>query len=346
MKKRILIDIGNTNTSIAVAEGRKVTKKYFIRTAKSEVDAVSLKRLLGKDLSSAAEIVIVQVVPKSEPVSQTNEHNVGTRRHDLAVEVVQNSEDVRFELRRLGHGIKRVVAIANVVSDQLQEQEQRLIVLLVARQSLNDGAVHGAAAGTIDAAVLVIAVVAVVPLEHALVHAIHIVQLLGLRQISGVPSNFRPIDLIEQQVEQAVVGGLGDLRGVHVVLGNLEVRTRTVSHDSKSSGTSTLAEHVFPGLSRSGILTINAVAVVIDARVHGGVSLASGIDGSVSRSAIATTPVGSAKLWCRRKLVVIHIHLGKVVTHSSENGLEPSPGVELLQVVLFQGVFHDFQAAR
>ncbi len=64
MTKRILIDIGNTNTSIAVAVGLKITKKYFIRTAKSEVDAVSLKRLLGKDLTAAAEIVIVQVVPK------------------------------------------------------------------------------------------------------------------------------------------------------------------------------------------------------------------------------------------------------------------------------------------
>ena len=64
MKRRILIDIGNTNTSIAVAIGREIVKKYFIRSAKSEVDPVSLKRLLAKDLIAADEIVVVQVVPK------------------------------------------------------------------------------------------------------------------------------------------------------------------------------------------------------------------------------------------------------------------------------------------
>ncbi|MFA6635782.1 MAG: type III pantothenate kinase [Candidatus Omnitrophota bacterium] len=64
MKNRILIDIGNTNTSIASARGQKITKKYFIRTAKNEVAPESLKRLLGKDLKEAFEIIIVQVVPK------------------------------------------------------------------------------------------------------------------------------------------------------------------------------------------------------------------------------------------------------------------------------------------
>jgi type III pantothenate kinase len=64
MKNRILVDIGNTNTSIALVRGRNIMKKYFIRTSKNEVDPASLKRLLGKDLKEASEIVIAQVVPK------------------------------------------------------------------------------------------------------------------------------------------------------------------------------------------------------------------------------------------------------------------------------------------
>jgi type III pantothenate kinase len=63
MKKRILVDIGNTNTAIAVAEGCSILKRFFIRTAKKEVSLVSLRRLLSKDLSSSAEIIVSQVVP-------------------------------------------------------------------------------------------------------------------------------------------------------------------------------------------------------------------------------------------------------------------------------------------
>jgi type III pantothenate kinase len=64
MKKRILIDIGNTNTSMAITENREILKRYFIRTSKSEVDPEALKRLFGKWLNEVSEIVIVQVVPK------------------------------------------------------------------------------------------------------------------------------------------------------------------------------------------------------------------------------------------------------------------------------------------
>ena len=64
MKKRILIDIGNTNTSMAITEKREILKRYFIRTSKNEVDPEALKRLFGKLLDEVSEIVIVQVVPK------------------------------------------------------------------------------------------------------------------------------------------------------------------------------------------------------------------------------------------------------------------------------------------
>jgi type III pantothenate kinase len=63
MKTRILVDIGNTNTSIALSEGHSIVKRYFIRTEKDRVDPVALTRLLGKGLSEASEVIIVQVVP-------------------------------------------------------------------------------------------------------------------------------------------------------------------------------------------------------------------------------------------------------------------------------------------
>ncbi len=62
---KLLIDIGNTNTSIAViGKSAKIKKRYFIHTGKSEVRAEALKRLIGKDLKEIDSICIVSVVPK------------------------------------------------------------------------------------------------------------------------------------------------------------------------------------------------------------------------------------------------------------------------------------------
>jgi len=61
---KLLVDIGNTNTSIAVARGDKVRKKYFIHTDKDRVKPGSLRRLLGPDLRGIDRIIMVSVVPK------------------------------------------------------------------------------------------------------------------------------------------------------------------------------------------------------------------------------------------------------------------------------------------
>lgn len=60
---KLLIDIGNTNTSLAIADGGRIKKRYFIYTSKDKVQPTSLKRLLGKNLSKIDSIVIVSVVP-------------------------------------------------------------------------------------------------------------------------------------------------------------------------------------------------------------------------------------------------------------------------------------------
>ncbi|MGB3113298.1 MAG: type III pantothenate kinase [Candidatus Omnitrophota bacterium] len=59
----ILIDIGNTNTSIALAEGKKIVKRYFIRTSREKVSSRSLKRLFGKNIEAIDKALIVSVVP-------------------------------------------------------------------------------------------------------------------------------------------------------------------------------------------------------------------------------------------------------------------------------------------
>jgi len=63
-KHKLLIDIGNTNTSIAVTRGRKILKKYFIHTSKDEVKPSSLRRLLRKYLPGMDGALIVSVVPE------------------------------------------------------------------------------------------------------------------------------------------------------------------------------------------------------------------------------------------------------------------------------------------
>ncbi len=60
---KILVDVGNTNTSIAFSERGRILKKFFIKSAKKEVAPRALKRLLGEGISKASEIVVVQVVP-------------------------------------------------------------------------------------------------------------------------------------------------------------------------------------------------------------------------------------------------------------------------------------------
>jgi len=61
---QLLIDIGNTNTSIALSNGGKIKKRYFIYTAKKAVEPGALKRLFGRDLVRIEKIIIVSVVPK------------------------------------------------------------------------------------------------------------------------------------------------------------------------------------------------------------------------------------------------------------------------------------------
>ncbi len=61
---KLLIDIGNTNTSIAVVKGMRLKKRWFIRSSRKEVSERSFKRLVGAHLCDVARIVVVSVVPE------------------------------------------------------------------------------------------------------------------------------------------------------------------------------------------------------------------------------------------------------------------------------------------
>ncbi len=61
---KLLIDIGNTNSSLAAVSGRKIVKRWFVSSRKKQVEPASLKRLLRLYIKDIDSIVIVSVVPK------------------------------------------------------------------------------------------------------------------------------------------------------------------------------------------------------------------------------------------------------------------------------------------
>ncbi|MFH1395735.1 MAG: type III pantothenate kinase [Candidatus Omnitrophota bacterium] len=61
---KLLIDIGNTNSSMAFFDKRKIEKRYFIHTDREHINSSALKRLIGKNLVKIDAVIIVSVVPK------------------------------------------------------------------------------------------------------------------------------------------------------------------------------------------------------------------------------------------------------------------------------------------
>ncbi|MDD5633867.1 MAG: type III pantothenate kinase, partial [Candidatus Omnitrophica bacterium] len=60
----LLVDIGNTNTSLAIVERGKIVKRYFIRTERKQLEPVKIKRLIGKYFTLIEKIMVVSVVPR------------------------------------------------------------------------------------------------------------------------------------------------------------------------------------------------------------------------------------------------------------------------------------------
>lgn len=60
----LLVDIGNTNTSLAIVEQGKIVKRYFIHTERKHLEPVKIKRLVGKYVTLIDKIMVVSVVPR------------------------------------------------------------------------------------------------------------------------------------------------------------------------------------------------------------------------------------------------------------------------------------------
>lgn len=115
---KLLIDIGNTNTSMALAKGKRIYKKYFIYTSKKEVQPASLKRLLRGQIEDIDSIVVVSVVPKFLTV--------------LKKGIKKILPDV--ELRVVGRDIK--VPMKNKYKDPKEVGQDRLVTSFAAYAKL------------------------------------------------------------------------------------------------------------------------------------------------------------------------------------------------------------------
>ncbi len=61
---KLLIDIGNTNSSIVLVEKKKILKRYFIHTSKGDICLDAFNRLFGKYAGQINEALVVSVVPR------------------------------------------------------------------------------------------------------------------------------------------------------------------------------------------------------------------------------------------------------------------------------------------
>ena len=107
---KLLIDIGNTNTSVALSQGKKIHKVYFIHTSKKQVGPAAFKRMLGKHLKYIESVVVVSVVPKFLAIINKN------------LKSILPAVPVRI----VGKNIK--VPIPNKYKDPLQVGQDRLVL--------------------------------------------------------------------------------------------------------------------------------------------------------------------------------------------------------------------------
>ena len=103
---------------------------------------------------------IVQVFVENVAVSESEDDEV-TASWDDSVEMIKQLDDIGLEILRFPHAVKAL--LADIVSNQLQKHQKRVIFLLIPLQS-HDIAPSIAGVSTIDPDVLEIIMVAEVPI--------------------------------------------------------------------------------------------------------------------------------------------------------------------------------------
>mmetsp|Transcript_28693 Transcript_28693/g.49209 ORF Transcript_28693/g.49209 Transcript_28693/m.49209 type:complete len:442 (-) Transcript_28693:55-1380(-) len=255
-------------------------------------------------------------------VEQRQSHDVTAVRHD-GVNRVECLHGMGVEVIRLGHVVKTRVAVANIVADQGQPHQRRLVEGLVATHGIHQ--LHrGSDARTVDTNVLEVVVVAAVALAELGVNRddfvlnsrnrVHVRAVLGLH-VAGAPGAHGLVQLVlrvlQELVEVPAVGG-------QPLRGNVKVRRGRVAKHDQTTLLGVLAEQVLVGAR--GIAAGNAVAVV----VHGGIVrgyLAAGVHVLASVITIGASPVGSAEALDigGREAVPVRVLQRQVAVHEVED---------------------------
>jgi len=112
---------------------------------------------------------ILEDIIQDVALSQSNRHDMRSSR-ESSVKVIQNFKNVGLEVGGLSHGTEGVVTIANIITDELENDKQGVVIFLISSQSLDIQIVNKiSASGTVNTQVLVISMVAFIVLSHVLV---------------------------------------------------------------------------------------------------------------------------------------------------------------------------------
>lgn len=103
---------------------------------------------------------IVQVFVENVAVSEPKDNEVAASWDD-SVKMIEQLDDIGLEILRLPHAVKAL--LADIVSNQLQKHQKRVVFLLIPLQS-HDIAPSIARVSTIDPDILEIVMVAEVPI--------------------------------------------------------------------------------------------------------------------------------------------------------------------------------------
>lgn len=159
--------LGGELTDCVVAVQPSPTRTYF-QTVQEVVNCL-VGDIQGMDL-------IMQVFVKNVAVSETKDDEVATSWY-YSVKMIEQLNDIDLEIFRFPHALEAL--LADIISDQLQKHQKRVIFLLVALQS-HDIAPSIARVSSINANVLEIVVVAEVPVPEIFVDGSRGVRSVGV----------------------------------------------------------------------------------------------------------------------------------------------------------------------
>lgn len=98
----------------------------------------------------------MQVIIKKFAISQTQNHQM-TSSWDSSIQIVQKFKNIGLEMNFSGHAVEWFRT--DIISDQLKEHNQRIIILLISAEGMNVTP-SVSTVTTIDSDVLVVVVVA------------------------------------------------------------------------------------------------------------------------------------------------------------------------------------------